>query len=320
MFGWLTRKPRPLSSAEKELLCVFVDGADLQTVGADERWQEALGEAPAHAVQRLVAEDLLASADSGTKLKLAFSEPGLKFLLRQMHLSTDGDRDALVARLLRHDPQGMRAHTRELDIYQCTPAGRDVALAYRRERTAERQSVENETVARLERGDYAGALQLAGVYEARQMFPRGSGIRWAESGADADSRDRLRYIFSRTPRLIAYLDAETLEPLRIAAALQSIWGTEEASQWLPEGLEIPGPLDAEGLCRALLFHADYLVSLEKYRSRGFRHVTISHVNDGRSCPACTAIAGRQIPIDSAPELPYPGCTCRLGCRCTIHSA
>lgn len=55
--------------------------------------------------------------------------------------------------------------------------------------------------------------------------------------------------------------------------------------------------------------------LGEMRAAGIKRVRV--LGPGEVCPVCTAICASEYPIDQAPSLPPPDCTCEPWCRCVI---
>jgi hypothetical protein len=124
---------------------------------------------------------------------------------------------------------------------------------------------------------------------------------------------KLKTIFDSKPKILTQLRNEKLETMKIAAAMMTLWGKNQAKKWLPIDFETAFPFDNDTVARMLVFYATHRATLERYRCEGLKHIEILPAPD--SCEACKKLAGKQYRLAEAPELPHEHCTHKMGCRC-----
>ena len=64
----------------------------------------------------------------------------------------------------------------------------------------------------------------------------------------------------------------------------------------------------------LLFAGCQQRDLASYKEAGVKSIEILGSED--SCPFCLKSAKKRYSLKNCPELPHPGCTHKMGCRCT----
>lgn len=170
--------------------------------------------------------------------------------------------------------------------------------------------------------DFLRAAATVAQYEARQPVPRGINIDWINYSPDYDVRT-LAEIYGYVPRILQGINSEAVAPLRFSAAMQCLWG-QQKRRWLPIDLPTGTHLRADAAARMFLFYArkkTQLAEMEGPNAYGRPVATrVSVVGDSRTCDACRALAGRRFLPGAPPEIPYPACTCALGCRCMLSTA
>jgi SPP1 gp7 family putative phage head morphogenesis protein len=319
MFGFRRKKDWRESPAHLLLLSKFLDGVSPERFHDDERWAAVLGGRPAEAIDRLRKAGMLAPAELRDRIDARFKASELKPLLKQRGLKVSGRKEALIDRLIEHDEAAMRDATGDVVVFRCTEEGRQLAERYLEDERQKREAAERAALDRLQSRDLAGAARAVAGFEAGQVFSRGMGIDWSASPSESD-KEILTAIFDRTPALLAGVDTQILRQLRLAAAMQQLWGTGSARKWLPDDCDTGMHLDADTAARMLVFHAFHLENVASYRRAGFETVEVSGVDDSRSCPQCRQIHGKIFALADAPEMPYAKCTCEMGCRCMVLCA
>jgi len=163
----------------------------------------------------------------------------------------------------------------------------------------------------------AAALQSGDVQAALAVRNREF---YRESGTFEDSIVRtVEHILNSTPGLLADCPRQVLEPLRIAAAMMELWGTNS----IREFVTIEGQLDyrfgTDAIAHMLHSHGCFLRSLEDFRRVGISDVKLLGAHGSDDCEACRAADGSSFTIDTVPELPLATCTCedRYGCRVIV---
>lgn len=278
-------------------------------------WEPKLEEPAITALRRFVETGLLVPAPLEAKMDQAFKVTDLKPLLKALGLPVSGKKDALISRLIAADESGMAAKVADLDIVQCSPEGKILADAYLAQAEEDRQHAERKCLALLKERKFEQACHTVYRYEARQIFSRGLGIDWRNHEPTQDMA-RLIIMFATQPKILAGLAEADWEPLRLAAAMAHLWGSGQARQWLEPGFTGVSHLDAEAATRMVQFHASHVFNLNRYRAMGIKRVTVLGCGSD-SCPTCQALGDKTLPIEQAPELPHPGCTHPIGCRCNL---
>jgi hypothetical protein len=127
----------------------------------------------------------------------------------------------------------------------------------------------------------------------------------------------MQLILDRTPALLADCPQEILAPLRVAAAMMELWGTNNIRQFVSIEGELNYRFDAETIAHSLHSHASFLNRMEGFRESGFTHVSFLGTKDDDNCEACRASDGLRFTIDEVPELPLANCRCETGYGCRI---
>lgn len=313
MFGrlfWNWKK----SKAHLLFLSKFLNGNSPSHYEQNEGWQTALNESPSAAIKRFLKDGVLGPAGTKHILASCYTVTDLKGMLRERNLKLSGKKDELVTRLIGHDLVGMQDAARQHDVLICIGEGAEIARNFIETEQQERAELEQQLLALLQKTEFRTASEAVAKYEAAQVFPRGLGIDWSEGGASMEPI--LRDIYDRTPSILAAEPERELKQLRVAAAMMELTGQNRANRWLPDDLQLSTRMDKDAAARMLLFHAYHLRRMQQYQEVGIRKVEISGVDDGLQCAACRKIDGKVFTPEKLPELPYPKCTCELGCRCT----
>jgi hypothetical protein len=302
------------SGPHLDLLCYFRSPkATLRKLRAD--WAEALGESPAAAVQRLADLGLLEPVALDSKLDRTQTVAELRAHLKARALPTSGNKPALVARLVAADETGAAALVSTFDAYDCTMAGEELARL-RIDAVAElKAAAVEQSRSRIRAGDYAAAMDVACRFESshklQQHYPD-------LPFAIRDTRDPVEAMIAFAtgrPKLFGKLPEETWEALRVAAAMDQLWGGW-LMRWLPEGVERIGRFSASAAYVMLGAHAKNKADRAMAKRIGQSRATLSGA--ARCCAPCQAFADKAAPIDDLPELPNPVCVNEDGCRCVMR--
>lgn len=296
------------------LLACFLNARPIDDILRDERWPTVLGEPVSNAVSRFMSSGALTHAGVPEGLAYLLKVSDLKKMAKERGLSQSGRKDQIIARLVNSDYEGMAAVASRIDLLVCTDSGRAIAQEYVAGEDATRQAAETLSLAALERHDFLQAARVVAQYEAEQVFPRGIGIDWS----DPDQSRTVALtegIFQARPTQVHGFDDESLERLRIAAAMMSLWGTSRPGTWLDVSKLSGSQFDGESAARMLIFSSLFVQDIARYREMGVKEVQILGTNDGTSCEACQKISGMVYRLDEVPSLPYAKCTCKIGCRC-----
>lgn len=279
-------------------------------------WQSALGESPARAIKRFQDEGMLVQAGTARKIDCAFRINDLRPMLQSRGLPASGRKENMIQRLIEADPKGMDEIAAKLPpTLVWSPRGKEIAEEYLANEKAEHNRVEQETMEYLRLGKLKEACRSVANYEAKQPFPRGIGVDWKHYDPTGDVA-ALEAIYCGKPKILGKLDEGQLLPLRLAAGMAQLWGTNQFEEWLPPGFTTGLKMGNDAAARMLLFSGIHRTTLEGYRrSRVVKKVEVVVARDERLCAACESLADRQFSLDSAPELPYEHCTSEMGCRC-----
>lgn len=279
----------------------------------ENHWEGVLKEHPKTAIDRFFDQGLLVPGSLAAKLSCLFKATEIKDLLRRRGLPVSGPKDQGIARLVAADPEGIKALVDHLAILECSQEARYIVTHYVSAQKAKHQASEKQSFDQLQRRDLRAASLTVARFEAGRVFPRGVGIHWTDYDPTQDIAT-LKTIFEERPKIVASLAEDRWEPFRVAAGMMLLWGTNRASQWLPAEITTGLKLNSDTVARMILFHANHQIKMGEYRRSGVVK-SVKIVGSQRSCPACRKIAGKLYPLDKVPELPYPNCTCELGCRC-----
>lgn len=308
-FDW--RKSR----AHLLLLSKFLHPQSAEGFAKADYWKDVLGETPQKAIKRFEDEGVLVTPGLAEHLEYKYRVSDLKAMLKQRGLPVSGRKADLTSRLVEADHDGMKKATAGLTVLHCSDHGQEIAKQYLAAEKEKRDAAEREVLAMLREGRYREASVLVASHEANQVFSRGINIDWKNHDPSGDVA-ALKAIFGPPPRILARLDQDKLEPLRLAAGMMYLWGTSEAKSWFPTDFETGLAMDNEAAARMFLFHGYYQADLEWYRRGGIKSVQIIGHKDQHQCEACGKLASRKYKLSEVPELPYEKCTSDLGCRCT----
>jgi hypothetical protein len=161
----------------------------------------------------------------------------------------------------------------------------------------------------------AAAIQARDLKEALR-------IRDREYGQDDGTFDDFTFrtmelILNHTPALLADCPPEYIEPLRIAAAMMELWGTNSIRHFAIIDGELDYRFDENAIAYNLLSHACFLRSLENFREVGLTNVKLRGSGNADDCKACRAADGATFTIDTVPELPLATCRCNTGYGCRV---
>jgi len=286
----------------------------------DDRWQPVLKEHPRRAIDRFLKEGLLVKGGLADQLAYKCKVGDLKEALKASGLKLSGRKEELIARLIDGNPAVAQTLASGVTVLVCSEAGRLLAEQYLAQQSQQRAEAERKSLELIRARRFKEASCVVADFEARQVFPRGMGNDWEHHNPARDVMV-LTAIFQRKPGILSGLREDQWEPLRISAAMMHLWGTNRASAWLPDGFSTDLAFDNDTAARMIMFHVWHLAQLQQCQQEAdvIKGVKILCVNDGNSCPTCRKYHGRTYRLahlDKMPELPIPGCTCEMGCRCT----
>lgn len=303
------------SEPHKMLLSRFLNGSSLENIARDPRWADVLREEPAIAVQKFVDAGLLEPASTIQKLSADFGVANLKKLLKDRGLKQSGSKLELAERLVEHDEPGMLSIVSDSRILICAGDGRVLAEEYLALKKDEKLRLERSLYLLLESGDLSEAAKALATYESSQVFPRGMGMNWDDAAPQLTNK--LGTIFREVPTMLNRESDDAISHLKLAAGMMELFGTGRARKWLPHNIQLRHDIDPEAAARMFVFHARHLERLAQLKEAGFRKVKVIGLSDSSHCANCQKINGRTYKIENAPELPYPQCSCVIGCRCLI---
>lgn len=179
--------------------------------------------------------------------------------------------------------------------------------------TSERGEAEEKVRAALIAGQYREASRIVAEYEAKQAVPRGIGIDWKRYDPNRDVPG-LTAIYTSIPAILHGVRDDALPSLRFAAAMKYLWGGF-FRRWLDRSLVTGTRFSADTAVRMILFFAWHIRRTEGYTPLPPTGAIVRGVRDDRACPECAAIDGEKFSLAALPELPYPRCTAKHGCRC-----
>ena len=303
----------PTQPAQLALLAKFLRGADPAEV-AHPGWDNALGEPAISVIQRFQRSGWLVDAPPASKLDYAFKVPELKAQLKARSLPVSGKKDLLISRLLEADPQGIAQLVGGVPVWICSPEATILATDFKEDRQ-EREDLAHATAFQaLTEGRAGDAAQAIIAFERTEVLPRGMGIDWHSEGAAAHMKGQANAILKVSPGILSGVPPEEMPQLRAIAAMQALTGESRSKRWLHEGLRGHPTLDIETAVRMLLFAGTHIQRLAQMRQAGIKEVKVMHLGE-YSCEACQQFGDQIFSVDKAPELPHPGCTHEMGCRC-----
>lgn len=307
------------SQAHLLLLSKFLYPQTAEGFAKADYWKDVLRETPEQAIKRFKNEGVLVTPGLSEHLACKYRVSELQPMLKQRGLPVSGRKDDLISRLIEADPRGMKKAVAGLRLLQCSDRGQEIASQYLALEKQRREAADQEVLVMLQKGKFREASLLVSSYEAKQVFSRGLNIDWKNHDPGCDVPG-LESIFGSKPKILARLDQGKLGPLRLAAGMMSLWGTNKARAWLPAGFETGLAMDSDSAARMLLFHAQHQANLERYRKWGIKSVQILTANDQRHCEACRKLDAKTYKLSEVPELPYEKCTSEMGCRCNAVAA
>jgi hypothetical protein len=302
------------SVARNLLISKFIHPRTPQDFDSD-GWRDALSEDPLRVINQLLKEGVLVEADLDAKVDYKYKLDELKNLLKQHNLPISGRKGNLILRLVQTDPIGMQKAVAGLPVLKCSESARQLAEQYLLTEKKKREDLESQVIEYLRQRNYRQASIVVAAYEAEQVFPRGIGIDWTNHKPAGDMMV-LNFMFTGKPKILAFLDDEKVDSLRLAAGMMHLFGTNQCKAWLPVDFQTGLKLDNNAAGRMFLFFALHKRTVSNYIDSGvIREVSILAAAD--SCEACKAIGGRKFRLNEIPELPFEHCSHQMGCRCTV---
>lgn len=287
-----------------KFLRTFQSHYDLSEVGKLEHWQSDLGAHPKAVIEGFLQSGLLEKTAPNVRELLSLeASKTLKELANARELPASGTKADLAKRLVEADPEGMVSLFKGKTFVRCSPEGRKLVDDFRKAEAEWEKNATAECLAALRQHDFEKASRAS-----------------SRSG-NADHRDCrvLQLIFSAHLARHANLDEKQISNIRVAAAMMQLWGTNNATPYLEEGLSVMD-FDWNVESRMLLFRALGTVRLEEIKELGIGRVQVLASGTSEDCPVCAADNNKVYDIGAAPILPHDGCACEGGCPCTLVAA
>lgn len=299
-----------LNDVQLLLLSKFLHGGASSYVPAHQ-WSGPLGRPVSNVLSSFQESGILVQAPLLIRVQHLQAKE-LKDFAKRFGLKSSGRKEELAARLADSCPEEMETAVPAGTIWICsTEVTPRVEEFLHREEKA-KATAEQESLSALTRGDLNSASRIVRAYESKRIFGRGLNVDWRQQ--DQGEELVLRTIFSAKPGILSDVMPDALPILRIAAGMMSLWGVNQAHQWLPEGFNSGSRLDDDTSARMLVFAGCQQRDLSSYKVAGVKSVEI--LGSGESCPACLKSSKKRYSLKNCPELPNPGCTHEMGCRCT----
>jgi len=269
-----------------------------------DQWSGALGEDGSAAIQRFVEAGLLVDSalSVSERLALKFSSLQLKRMLRERGLKVSGRKDEMAERLCMASAAEMEKAAAGMNLLTCSESGQQLASGF----LTRSDEVKRAALAALREKNPGLACRVVSEWQDALGFPELPMIQTKPHLGDVNR------VFSVRPRILAGVNEEALEHLRVAAGMAFLG---LGDHWLPEnattGIRLSGPSAVSMIINSV----QTMRNVEGWRSSGLvRTVKILCSADG-PCEACDGLRNRVWPIDDLPEIPYEHCTSPGGCRC-----
>lgn len=301
----------PQDSAFQRLLAEFIHPRVQQGAIMD-YWQSTLGEPPQRVVDSYVESGLLIPSSQGNlgdAISTAFSVDQLKELLRERHLKLSGNKSVLISRLITADEPRMREIIRAANYIELAPQIKPLAECFTENRKVEQKRAISTSLSALRDGRFAEAVTVMADYQKAQTFQRGIGLDWSEDSLVVEYAETMSLIFSSLPKILKpYVQEEQLPGLRLAAAIDHLWGSNRLHREIENLPENYGKFSQQEAISVFSHFAYEASRLRNFRADGIRHIEV-YGDEQTACAACKKIIGKRYSIGRIPELPPPRCTC-----------
>jgi hypothetical protein len=267
-----------------------------------DQWSAALGEDGNEALRRFVEAGFLVRCSVPEQLAFKCSSVQLKQMLRNRGLKLSGRKDEMAERLCKAAPAEMEKAVAGMDLLAYSESGQQLAGEF----FARRDETHRVALASLRERNPGLACRVVSEFQDALGFPEIPMFQTKPDLADVTS------VFSLRPRILAGVNEEALEHLRVAAGMAFLG---LGDNWLPENLETGIRLAGPAAVSMIISRVQSGKNLESWRSSGLvRTVKIICSADG-PCEACSGLRSRVWPIEELPEIPYENCSSPEGCRC-----
>jgi hypothetical protein len=267
-----------------------------------DEWKVALGEDAAEALRRFVGAGLLVPCSLPVKLASKFSSVQLKGMLKQRGLKLSGRKDEMIERLCEGDRVKMERAVADLYLLTCSDAGRQLADEF----VGRRDKMHLAAFAALRDRNIVLACQVVCDFQDALGFPE---IPMFPSKPYLPD---VRSVFAVKPGILAGVNEEALEHLRLAAGMAFLG---LGDHWLPENLETGIRLSGPAAVSMIIGAVQNWRNVESWRNSGLVRTVRIVCSAGGPCETCASLADRVWPIGELPEIPNAHCTSPYGCRC-----
>lgn len=182
-----------------------------------------------------------------------------------------------------------------------------------RGRVVDRDELEERCFELLSEGQFRETARLVCDFEGRQNSPRGLNVQWNSPQYRASFEEDMQAISEMKPAILGELSDDQWRTLRIRAGMMEASGSNR----VPRRFSLPrfkiGAMDEDAAARMIVFSVAEGRNRREWSKLRIQRVEISVAED--SCAACRALQGETFAIAGAPEIPHPGCTHAMGCRC-----
>ena len=314
-------KPKQLDGYQTkphlELLAYFLKPRQIENVTDNPNWrniwESLLSEPPDLAIQKFIQDGMLVISSEKEKIDCLYTVEKLKEMCRKNNLRVSGKKADIIVRLLENIPNQIKKEIDEKDVYNCSELGKPIAQKYADEEKERKQTARDQSWKLLTEHNFKEASLVVASYEAKRVFPRGLGIDWKKHNPQNDVYV-LNTIFSEIPPILKRIPPQKFPPLRMAAAMGYLWGTNHFKEWIPADYDTEADLDNEVIVRMFIFYSNNKRHLEEMKQSGTSiKVTIMGAND--CCVDCKILSHKKYSISKVPILPYEHCTHPNGCRC-----
>ena len=200
--------------------------------------------------------------------------------------------------------------------YVLSASGTEMARSFEESEAAAADVFTQRWLRGFERGDLKGMLATHNAYSEWAPKPPPGFNPVGITLPDDRVLAMYEAIMTARPRILGNVSDETLRFLRKRAA----WDWASAGIGGSLRFDAPGDytcaLPPDVAARMIYFAAKQHTDYAMYRHIGVKKVTVSGVG---GCDHCRSFLGKTFKIDKVPELPLPGCTDPVGCRCSAEA-
>lgn len=300
-----------------------VKESEINYFGNNQGWAEVLKVDPWTLTRKFEETGLirLLSAENDTERMLSAFQTvaSLKEALGKLGHKKSGNKIELVTRLAEFSKDEAIKLIPQESCWATTPKGAELVDDYRSQKKAHREELEDRAFELVLNKMHKQVSRLIADYNSKQVFPPGLGCSWTDWDTTRDV-NILKTIRELTPNILAGKSAKDLEPARIAASLDYLFGsriTPRLNRIMLAHLGISSDEEKQRLgldARNLLHYAYGKTNLEEWKKKSILYAKISGCGDD-SCQACQVISQKKFPISKIPQLPYEKCAASSGCRC-----